>query len=96
VFLHTHTHTHIHTHTPTHTRTHARTRTHAQAQRLTLVDDLKRMKRVLRRLGHTDEDNVIQLKGQTASQISTADELLVTELMFNGVFGVSIPILQHE
>lgn len=43
---------------------------------------------MLRRLGHTDEDNVIQLKGQTASQISTADELVVTELMFNGIFGV--------
>ena len=59
-----------------------------KAQELSLEDDLKRMKRVLRRLGHTDEDNVIQLKGQTASQISTADELVVTELMFNGVFGV--------
>ena len=49
------------------------------------------MKRVLRRLGHTNEDNVIQLKGQTASQISTADELVVTELMFNGVFGDLTP-----
>ena len=62
--------------------------TNVQAQRLSLEDDLRRMKRVLRRLGHTDEDNVIQLKGQTASQISTADELVVTELMFNGIFGV--------
>jgi superfamily II RNA helicase len=65
----------------------ARSPAKSQAQRLSLEDDLRRMKRVLRRLGHTDEDNVIQLKGQTASQISTADELVVTELMFNGVFG---------
>jgi len=61
-----------------------------QARQLSLDDELKKMKRVLRRLGHTDEDNVIQLKGQTASQISTADELIVTELMFNGVFGVRL------
>lgn len=28
----------------------------------------------------------MQLKGRAACQIDTADELLVTELMFNGVF----------
>eukprot|EP00887_Chlorella_sp_A99_P003989 scaffold11.g3989.t1 len=42
---------------------------------------------VLRRLGHINSDGVVQLKGKAASEISAADELVVTELMFNGVFG---------
>jgi len=41
---------------------------------------------VLRRLGHLDAAGVVQLKGRAACQIDTADELLVTELMFQGVF----------
>lgn len=69
-------------------------------------DTLKRMKRVLRRLGLTNADNVVELKvrpdlarallaccdalrrlqGRVACEISTADELVVTELIFNGVF----------
>ena len=44
------------------------------------------MKRVLRRLGHVSADNVVQVKGRVACEVSTADELLVTELIFNGVF----------
>jgi ATP-dependent RNA helicase DOB1 len=42
------------------------------------------MKRVLRRLGHTNSDNVIELKGRIACEVSTADELLITELVFTG------------
>ena len=57
-----------------------------QTQNLLMKDTLKRMKRVLRRLGHTNEDSVIQLKGRVAAEINTADELLVTELIFKGVF----------
>ncbi len=44
-----------------------------------------RMK-VLRRLGHIDGEDVVQLKGRAACELDTADELLATELMFNGVF----------
>ena len=36
--------------------------------------------------GHTDGDNVIQLKGRTACEVNTADELVVAELVFNGAF----------
>lgn len=58
---------------------------------LVMKDTLRRMKRVLRRLGHVDEDNVVQMKGRTACEINTADELLVTELIFNGVFNDLTP-----
>eukprot|EP01083_Nonionella_stella_P113767 335635_1 len=43
---------------------------------------LKNMKRVLRRLAFVDSGNVVQLKGRVACDMSTADELLATELMF--------------
>ena len=57
-----------------------------QTKSLVLRDDLRRKKRVLRRLGYTNQDNVIEKKGRTACEISTADELLLTEIIFNGVF----------
>lgn len=47
---------------------------------------MRRMKRVLRRLGHCDRDGVIQTKGRVACEINTCDEMVVTELIFNGAF----------
>lgn len=49
-------------------------------------DELKNRSRVLKKLGHIDADGVVQLKGRAACLIDTGDELLVTELMFNGTF----------
>lgn len=53
---------------------------------VTMKEDLKKMKRVLKRLGHVDANGVIQTKGRTACEINTADELVVVELIFTGVF----------
>jgi ATP-dependent RNA helicase DOB1 len=47
-------------------------------------DELKNRSRVLKKLGHIDADSVVQVKGRAACLIDTGDELLVTELMFNG------------
>ena len=44
------------------------------------------MKRVLRRLGLIDEGDVVQAKGRVACEINSADELLLTELIYDGVF----------
>jgi len=55
-------------------------------QSIAMKDDLKKMKRVLKKLGHVDGNGVIQTKGRTACEINTADELVVTELIFTGVF----------
>ncbi|KAL9330066.1 hypothetical protein ACSQ67_005069 [Phaseolus vulgaris] len=49
-------------------------------------EELKNRSRVLRKLGHIDTDGVVQLKGRAACLVDTGDELLVTELMFNGTF----------
>lgn len=53
---------------------------------LAFKDELKARKRVLRRLGYVTSDDVVELKGKVACEISSADELTLTELMFNGVF----------
>lgn len=68
----------------------------SEAQRLKLTmrdsqlhkfrEELRNRSRVLKRLGHINADGVVQTKGRAACLIDTADELLVTELMFNGLF----------
>jgi ATP-dependent RNA helicase DOB1 len=55
-------------------------------QTLSMKDTMKKMKRVLKKLGHVDANSVIQTKGRTACEINTAHELVVVELMFTGVF----------
>ena len=55
-------------------------------QTMVMKDDLRKMKRVLKELGHVDGSGVIQTKGRTACEINTANELVVVELVFAGVF----------
>ena len=38
------------------------------------------------RLGYANAADVIEMKGRVACEISSGDELLLTELMFNGAF----------
>ncbi|XP_004300008.1 PREDICTED: superkiller viralicidic activity 2-like 2 [Fragaria vesca subsp. vesca] len=61
-------------------------RTMRSSTALAFKDELKARKRVLRRLGYITRDDVVELKGKVACEISSADELTLTELMFNGVF----------
>lgn len=58
----------------------------ANQSSLSLKSTLKHMKRVLRRLEFTSSNDVIELKGRVACEISTCDELLATELLFSGFF----------
>lgn len=62
-----------------------------QAQAVIQLDDLKHRKRVLRKLGFTTLNDIIELKGRVACEISTGDELLLTELIFNGTFNELTP-----
>ncbi|KAG1733850.1 ATP-dependent RNA helicase [Suillus paluster] len=55
------------------------------------LEELKCRKRVLRRLGFTNSSDIAELKGRVACEISTGDELLLTELIFNGVFNPLLP-----
>ncbi|SCV02695.1 LAME_0H04258g1_1 [Lachancea meyersii CBS 8951] len=62
-----------------------------EAQAVIQLDDLRRRKRVLRRLGFSTQSDVIELKGRVACEISSGDELLLTELIFNGNFNDLTP-----
>lgn len=55
------------------------------------LEELKCRKRVLRRLGFTTSADIVDMKGRVACEISSGDELLLTELIFNGVFNSLLP-----
>lgn len=55
------------------------------------LEELKYRKRALRRLGFCTNDDVVEMKGRVACEISTGDELLLTEMVFNGVFNDLTP-----
>ena len=57
-----------------------------QTQSIIQLEELKCRRRVLRRLGYLNEQDVIEMKGRVACEISAGDELLLTEMMFQGVF----------
>ena len=64
------------------------------ATTLVKAADLRRMQRVLKKLGYVETSAhggpVISQKGRVACEINTADEVLVTELVFSGLF-VGLP-----
>jgi len=51
-----------------------------------LQDNLKAMKRVLRRLGYLTKDNVVDVKGRVAADVNTSEGLVLTEMLFSGFF----------
>ena len=55
------------------------------------LDELKCRKRVLRRLGFVNDTDVVQLKARVACEISTGDELVLSELLFNRFFNELSP-----
>jgi ATP-dependent RNA helicase DOB1 len=42
-------------------------------------------------MGFTTSSDIVNIKGRVACEISSGDELLLTELMFNGVFNSLSP-----
>ncbi|VEU21978.1 DEKNAAC102956 [Brettanomyces naardenensis] len=63
----------------------------SEVESIIQLDDLKHRKRVLRRLGFISQNDVVEMKGRIACEISTGDELLLTELIFNGTFNELTP-----
>jgi ATP-dependent RNA helicase DOB1 len=55
------------------------------------LEELKCRKRVLRRLQFINEDEVVQLKARVACEISTGDELMLSELLFDRFFNDLTP-----
>ena len=54
--------------------------------RLVLNEELIIMKKVLTRLNYLDKNNLVTFKGQVACYITSADALILTELLFNNFF----------
>lgn len=63
----------------------------SEAMSIMQLDELKCRKRVLRRFGFINEAEVVQLKARVACEISTGDELMLSELLFNGFFNPLTP-----
>jgi len=57
-----------------------------ESQTISMRDELRKMKRVLRRLGYTSADGVLETKGRFACELNSANELLLTDMIFEGVF----------
>ncbi|KYR02109.1 DEAD/DEAH box helicase [Tieghemostelium lacteum] len=51
-----------------------------------LKDDLRAMKRILTKLNYITSDSVVELKGRVACEVTAGDELVITELLFTGLF----------
>lgn len=57
-----------------------------QSHLLMFRAELKKRMRVLRRLGHVSAEGVMLQKGTVAAEVESVDELLITELIFEGLF----------
>jgi len=58
----------------------------ASSRFMVMGDDLRAMRRTLRRLEFIDRNGVVQMKGRMACEITSADEILMTEIVFQNVF----------
>jgi len=62
------------------------------SQAVVMKEQLKKMKRVLRKLDFINTENVLAPKGRFSCELTTADELVVTNMVFDGVFNeLSVP-----
>jgi ATP-dependent RNA helicase DOB1 len=72
---------------------HARVQKQAakESQTLTMRDELRKRKRILKRLGYTTAAGVLTPKGRFSCELSTGDELVLTDMVFEGLFnGLSV------
>ena len=57
-----------------------------KASQMIMATELVSMKRVMRRLEMADRNDVPTLKGKVACSVSACDEILITEMLFSGLF----------
>jgi hypothetical protein len=53
-----------------------------QNQTISMKEELKKMKRVLRRLGYTSQEGVLGTKGRFSCELSTPDELVISMFIY--------------
>lgn len=57
-----------------------------ELQSVTMREELRKMKKVLRRLDYVSADGVLSPKGRFACELSAGDELVLTNMVFGGIF----------
>lgn len=57
-----------------------------ESQSVTMRAELKKMMRVLRRVGYISANGVLETKGRFACELNTGDELVLTDMIFEGIF----------
>jgi ATP-dependent RNA helicase DOB1 len=57
-----------------------------ESQAVAMREELRKRRRVLRTLGFVSQEGVLSSKGRFCCELSTADELVVTDMVFDGLF----------
>jgi ATP-dependent RNA helicase DOB1 len=57
-----------------------------ESQAVVMKDTMRKMKRVLKKLQYISENGVLGPKGRFACELTTADELVLTDMIFDGAF----------
>eukprot|EP01039_Chlorochromonas_danica_P005291 gene5291-5826_t len=57
-----------------------------ELQSVTMREELRKMKKILRRLDYVSADDILSPKGRFACELSAGDELVLTNMVFGGVF----------
>lgn len=58
----------------------------SESQSVTMKAELKKRMRILRRVGYISPAGVLETKGRFACELNTGDELVLTDMIFEGVF----------
>lgn len=67
------------------------------SQSVAMKEELRKMKQLLRRMDYIDRDGVLAMKGRFSCELSTGDEIVLTNMVFDGCFndltGLEIEVL---
>eukprot|EP01037_Dinobryon_pediforme_P018299 gene18299-18561_t len=56
------------------------------SQSVAMKEELRKMKQLLRRMDYIDRDGVLAMKGRFSCELSTGDEIVLTNMVFDGCF----------
>jgi ATP-dependent RNA helicase DOB1 len=57
-----------------------------ELQSIVMKEELRKMKKLLKRLDYITSENVLTLKGRFACEITAGDEVIITNMIFSGLF----------
>ncbi len=57
-----------------------------ELQSVIMKDELRKMKKLLKKLEYIDMENILTTKGRFACEITAGDEIIITNMVFSGLF----------